>query len=92
MSKPLVIALGAWVVGAALAFLLLDPVIAAFLVILGAAVVPVVQAAATWDQAPTFEERELARARRRAAQRERDKGKRAAEKARFEARKARKAS
>ncbi|MPQ96415.1 hypothetical protein GB931_00440 [Modestobacter sp. I12A-02628] len=91
MRKPLITAVAVWVVVATLLFLTLDPVVAAFLAILGAGVAAVVPLAATWDEAPSFEERELARARKRAAHRERTKDARARDKARYEARQAKRA-
>ena len=80
--------------GSVAAFLVLDPVIAAFVVIVLATVVVIAVLASDWDQHSTFEERELQRARRRkekwergAAARERDRAKWAAHQARQEARK-----
>ena len=92
---------GRWVVGGAVAvvgslaaFLLLDPVVAAFVAIMLVTVAVLVVAAADWDRHSTFEERELARARRRkekwdrgAAARERDRVKWEAHRARQETRK-----
>ena len=82
------------VVGSLAAFLLLDPVIAAFVAIVLVTVAVLVVAGADWDRHSTFEERELARARRRkekwdrgAAARERDRVKWEAHRARQEARK-----
>jgi hypothetical protein len=79
--------------GAVTAFLLLDPVVAAFVSIMLATVAVLAVAAADWDRHSTFEERELARARRRkekwdrgAAARERDRIKWEAHRARQEAR------
>ena len=82
------------VVGSLAAFLLLDPVLAAFVAIVLVTVAVLVVAASDWDRHSTFEERELARARRRkekwdrgAAARERDRVKWEAHRARQEARK-----
>jgi hypothetical protein len=79
------------VVVTALAFLLLNPILAAFLSILGATVVVVAAVAADWDQHPSFEDREKARARKRAAKWERTKDVRERDRARWEAYQARKA-
>ncbi|WP_448627590.1 hypothetical protein [Geodermatophilus sp. URMC 64] len=81
-----------WAVVAVLAFLLLDPIVAAFVAILGATLVTVAGLAADWERHPTFEQRELARARKRAEKRERTKDARARDRARWEARQARKAA
>jgi phosphate/sulfate permease len=79
------------VAGSVAAFLLLDPVIAAFVAILLATVVVIAVLASDWDRHSTFEERELERARRRkekwergAAARERDRAKWEAHRARQE--------
>ena len=83
------------VVGSVAAFLVLDPVIAAFVAIVLATVVVIAVLASDWDRHSTFEERELERARRRkekwergAAARERDRVKWEAHRARQEAKKA----
>jgi hypothetical protein len=87
-----------WVVGGAVAavgsvaaFLLLDPILATFLVILLGTVVVIAVLASDWDRHSTFEQRELERARRRkekwergAAARERDRAKWEAHRARQE--------
>jgi hypothetical protein len=83
---------GALVVAASvLAFVLLDPIVAAFVVIvlLTGAVVAVL--ARNWDQHSTYEERELARSRRRAEKWARNEGARARDRARWEAHQARQA-
>ena len=51
-----------------LAFVLLDPVLAAFVVILLVTGLGVAVLARDWDRHSTYEERELARARKRAAE------------------------
>ena len=79
------------VVASALAFLVLDPILAAFLGILGATALVIAWLARDWDQHPTFEERELARARKRAAKRERTSEARARDRVRWEAHQARQA-
>jgi hypothetical protein len=87
------LALGAvvWAAGSVLAFLELDPIVAAFLVILGGTAVVIAAVARDWDRHSTFEERELARARRRAEKWERGKGARDRDRARWEAHQARQA-
>ena len=83
------------VLGSVGAFLVLDPVVAAFVAIVLVTVAVLAVAAGDWDRHSTFEERELARARRRkekwergAAARERDRIRWEAHRARQEARKA----
>jgi type IV secretory pathway VirB6-like protein len=87
---------GIWIVGSALAFWLLNAILAAFVAIVGLTVVAVLALAADWNQHSTFEERELARSRKRAAKqaarRERTKDARAKDRARWEAHQARKAA
>jgi hypothetical protein len=91
VSTRLVVWGGVWAVLSVTAFLLLDPVLAAFLVILGLCAWVVALLSANWESHPSFEERELARARRRAAQREKNAGARARDRARWEAHQERKA-
>jgi uncharacterized membrane protein len=83
------------VAGSVAAFLLLDPILAAFVAILLVTVAVIAVLAGDWDRHSTFEERELERARRRkekwergAAARERDRVKWEAHRARQEAKKA----
>ena len=82
------------IIGSAVLFLLLDPVIAAFLAIMLITVLVIAVLASDWDRHSTFEERELERARRRkekwergAAARERDRVKWEAHQARQESKK-----
>ena len=91
MRTPWVLGAAGWAVGSVLAFLLLHPVLAAFLSIMGLTAVAVAALAAGWERHPSFEERELARARKRAAKRERTKDARARDRARWEAHEARQA-
>jgi hypothetical protein len=77
--------------GSVLAFLLLDPILAAFVTILGLCAWGVGLLASGWDRHPGFEERELERARRRAERRERTRGARARDRARWEAHQQRRA-
>jgi hypothetical protein len=79
------------VLGSAAAFVLLDPVIAAFVAILLLTGVGVAFAARDWDQHSSYEERELARSRRRAEKWERGAEARARDRARWEAHQARQA-
>lgn len=80
-----------WAAGSVLAFGSLDPIIAAFLVILGGTAVIAAVLARDWDRHSTFEERELARARKRAEKWERNKDARDRDRARWEAHQARQA-
>jgi hypothetical protein len=82
---------GIWALGTALAFLVLNPILAAFLSIVGATLVAVAVAAADWERHSTFEERELARSRKRAAKWERTKDARARDRELWEEHQARKA-
>jgi hypothetical protein len=87
------LALGAavWAAGSVLAFLRLDPILASFVVILAGTAVVIAAFAHDWDRHSTFEERELARARKRAEKWERGKDARARDRARWEAHQARQA-
>ncbi|MBB3086585.1 hypothetical protein [Geodermatophilus sabuli] len=91
MSTRLVVWGGVWAAVSVAAFLLLDPVLAAFVAILGLCAWVVALLSADWDRHSSFEERELARARRRAARREKNAGARARDRARWEAHQQRKA-
>jgi hypothetical protein len=96
VAKRWLVGGGIWVVLAGLVFLLLDPILAAFLAILGLTALTVLVLASDWNQHSSFEERELARARKRAvkkaAVRERTKDARARDRERWEAHQARKVS
>ena len=74
-----------------LAFVLLDPVLAAFVAILLVTGAVVAVLARDWDRHSTYEERELARAERRAAKWERSTAARARDRAKWEAHQARQA-
>jgi hypothetical protein len=91
VAKRWLVGGGVWALITALLFLLVNPILAAFIAILGATAVVVVLLAADWDRHSTFEQRELVRARKRAVKRERTKDARARDRARWEAQKARKA-
>jgi hypothetical protein len=90
VAKRWLVGGGIWVVVSALAFLVLDPILAAFVAIVLATFVVVAALAADWNKHSTFEQRELVRARKRAAKRERTKDVRARDRARWEAHQARK--
>jgi hypothetical protein len=87
----LALGVAVWVAGSVLAFANLDPVLAAFLVILGGTAVVIAAVAADWDRHSTFEQRELARARKRAEKWDRTKDARDRDRARWEAHQARQA-
>jgi hypothetical protein len=91
-SRPtaLVLAAVVWAVASVLAFRALDPIIAAFLVIMGLTALIIAVAARDWDRHSTFEERELARARKRKARWEAGKAARNRDRARWEAHQAKK--
>ncbi|MGY1809033.1 hypothetical protein ACI8AF_16815 [Blastococcus sp. SYSU D00669] len=90
MAKRWLLGGAVWAVLTGLAFWLLNPVLAAFVGIFAATLVVVVAVAGDWERHPTFEQRELDRARRRAAKRERTKDARARDRALWEAHQARK--
>ncbi len=75
-----------------LAFLTLSPVIAAAVLIGSLTLVAVLGLAADWEKHPSFEERELARSRRRREKWERTADARAKDRARWEAHQARQAA
>jgi len=70
MSKRAGVAGAIWVVLTVLAFRV-DPILGACVLVFGGIGVAVVALGSTYDQHPDFEARELARARKRAVQRER---------------------
>ena len=72
-----------------LAFVLLDPILASFVVILLVTSAVIAVLARDWDRHSTFEERELARSRKRAEKWERNKDVRARDRVRWEAHQAR---
>ena len=92
MGKRIAVGTVVWVGVSALAFLLLYWVLAVLVAIFVAVAVLVVIAASDWEQHSTFEEREQARAQRRAAKRERTKEARARDRRRWEAHQAKKAA
>ena len=80
-----------WALATAAAFLLADLIVGAFVAIIGACLWAVAVLAADWDRHSSFEDRELDRAHRRAAKRERTQDARARDRARWEAHQARQA-
>ncbi len=89
--RLLVPALGAVLALSLLAFSTLSPVLAAAVLIGALTLVAVVAAAADWEKHPSFEERELARARKRKERWEATADVRARDRARWEAYQAKKA-
>jgi hypothetical protein len=81
-------------VGAAaglLALLLVDPILGAFLLIMGVTLMVISLLARDWDQHSTYEERELARAKKRKEKWERGSAARERDRVRWEAHQARQA-
>ena len=74
-----------------LAFLLLDPILAAFLAIMLVTGAVIAYVARDWDQHSTYEEREALRAQKRAEKWERNKAARDRDRAKWEAHQARQA-
>jgi high-affinity Fe2+/Pb2+ permease len=79
------------VVLSGLAFLLLDPIVAAFLVIMLVTGAVIAYVARDWDQHSTYEEREAVRAQKRAQKWERNQAARDRDRAKWEAHQARQA-
>ena len=80
------------VAGSVAAFVLLDPILAAFVAILLVTVAVIAVLASDWDRHSTFEERELERARRRKEKWERGAAARERDRVRWEAHQARQAA
>jgi membrane protein implicated in regulation of membrane protease activity len=80
------------VLASAAAWLLLDPILGAFVAILALTFLALTFLARDWDEHSTYEERELARARRRQEKWERGAAARERDRARWEAHQARKAA
>jgi hypothetical protein len=95
MGKRVVVAGIAWVVVTLLAFAK-DPILGASVGIFAGALVVVIALAGNWDSHPDFEERELVRARRRAARKaaawEKNKDARERDRARYAAHQAKQAA
>jgi hypothetical protein len=87
----LLVAALAWAAGSVLAFAVLNPIIAAALVIVGATALVMAYLARDWDSHSTFEEREQARAERRRAKWAANQAARDRDRARWEAHQAKKA-
>lgn len=85
MRKRILIGLGVVVAVALLTYLSLDAILATFITIIVAAVVMVLLVGSDWEQHSTFEQRELSRARKRAAKWDRTADARAKDRARWEA-------
>ena len=89
-KRPLIGAI-VWIVGSAVAFAVLDPVIAAFVCILGLTAVVVTFLSSDWVRSTSFEEREAERVRRRKEKWDAGAEARERDRARWEAHQARKA-
>jgi hypothetical protein len=92
VTQRLVFGSAVVVLASVAAVLLLDPILAAALVIVLVTALGAAIAARDWDSHPTYEEREQARALRRKAKWERTQGSRDRDRARWEAHQARKAA
>ena len=92
MRNRILISTGVVAAVGVLTYLTLDAIMATFLTIVVAVTAMVLVLASDWDQHSTFEERELARARKRAAKRERTAGARARDRERWEAHQAKKSA
>lgn len=90
-SRPTgpVLAAVVWAVGSAVAFAALDPVLAAFVCILGLTLVGVAFFSSDWVRSTSFEEREAERVRRRKARWEAGAAARERDRVRWEAHRAR---
>ena len=84
-------ALAVVLVVAVLCYMWLDVILATFLVIIVATLAMVLVLSSDWNEHSTYEERELARARKRAEKWDRTAGARAKDRARWEAYQAKKA-
>jgi len=84
-KRLLLLAVGAALAVSVLAFLTLSPVLAAAVLIGSLTLVAVGGLSAGWEEHPSFEERELARSRRRQEKWERTADARARDRARYEA-------
>jgi hypothetical protein len=91
-SKGPVVATVVWAVVSVAAFVVLDPIVAAFVCIMGLTAVVMTFLSSDWVRSTTFEEREAARARRRKAKWEAGAAARERDRARWEAHQARRAA
>jgi hypothetical protein len=89
--KGLLVGGAALAVAAVPLFLLVDAILAAFVGIMGLTLLGIGAMAGDWDRHSTFEDREMARARRRKEKWERGSEARARDRARWEAHQARQA-
>jgi hypothetical protein len=89
--KGLLVAGAVLTLAGVLSFLLVDLILAAALLIPGVTLLGIGAMARDWDQHPTFEDREAARARRRKEKWERNADARARDRARWEAHQAKQA-
>ena len=80
-----------WIVGSAVVFAVLDPIIAAFLCILGLTAVGIAFLSSDWVRSTSFEEREAERVRRRKEKWDAGAEARERDRARWEVHQARKA-
>ncbi|MCW2683294.1 MAG: uncharacterized protein JWP33_1207 [Blastococcus sp.] len=92
MTQRLVLLGAVVVLGSIAGVVLLDPILAAFVVIMLITALGAAVAARNWDQHSTYEEREHARALRRKEKWERSKGARERDRERWQAHQARKAA
>lgn len=90
-SKGPVVSAVVWVLASAGAFVVLDPIVAAFLCIVGLTAVAMSFLSSDWVRSTSFEEREAERVRRRKAKWEAGATARERDRARWEAHRARKA-
>lgn len=74
-----------WAAVTALAFLLMNWILALFVAFFGLTLLVVVMVGSTWDSHPTYDDRELVRARKRKAKYERNASARAKDRAIWEA-------
>ena len=63
VSRRVLVWGGVWLAGSAAAFLLLDPILASFIAIVGLCLWGVAALSSNWEQHTSFEQRELDRAR-----------------------------
>jgi hypothetical protein len=82
----------AWILGSAVAFAVLDPILAAFLCILGLTAVGIAFLSSDWVRSTSFEEREAERVRRRKEKWDAGAEARERDRARWEAHQARRAA
>jgi hypothetical protein len=80
-----------WAVVTAAVFLLMNWILALFIAIVGLTLVVIAAVSSDWEQHPTFEQRELARAQKRKARFERNADARARDRALWEAHQAKQA-